>query len=1141
MALTLAVMGPLDVRFAQSAVALPAKAQALLVFLAFADRPVRREVLADMFWGDTGEGGARANLRLALSRLRQVLPGVIDADAQAVSLHAELVDDVDALRLLRTATLTPRPPARALQDAIAAYRGTFLRDFALRDCPDFEDWAAAQRLRIDRHAIVLLRELVQTARAQGDAMAQRNCLERWADIEPWNEEAVLPLMELLAQQGAQALALDRYEACRRALAEERGERPSAALAELAQRVRQGGASGLASLPAEFAQSGFAQSGFTPSGFAPSLPVPDQQTGDLFGRAQDLALIQDRLVQGERLVMLLGPAGVGKSRLARAVAHGAAPHYPDGAVTCSFDFLDPEAGAQASQDHFVAALGTTLGLDFSQTMQPTALLMAHLRTLRAILCLDGLEACVAAAPLVVQVMQAAPQCLLLVTSRVWLPLAAGWAHELRGLNTEAGGRERAPAVGMLVACAQAAAVRLDEAGDHAQLARIVRLLDGSPLAIQFAAQSLRLYRPAQLADRLEAGAWPDAPRDLPGYRHRSLSDVMADAWSQLTPPLQEAWARCALFQGTFALGWATECAGVSETPMAALRDRFIVDAEPDGRLRMHELTRQYGLAMLDRMPQAQDLRRHFARTALARLVHLLPALQDEDAAVVDLLKPEVSTLASAFEMALQWESPQDIHEPLQALWRAYHRLGWQYAAVSVLESALARHAQADSVWLIPWHHMAGEAARSLYGYQRADVHFKKAVQLGGAGLVRGRWKPWIACARACLRAVFARPEKTVARRNAQRMLAHSIAAMLPPRYLNGSPIPELLAGVAFAWLAARRSGSVDARLVVLLRLLRFLPTDLPAALRAWLIQAIHLALKDVDPVQQAYAARDLGLIMINYGAWDDASTHLHRASQSLGALGDGYHALECMSEWHSAQLHRGDFSAAAGDVARTEARARQMNQPSILRWTLLLRLQLWLRTGGGSPDEMQACLTEIQAIPAYKSPVEELSVRGHGSLLACRHAQGGEVLAQAEAVLALTHRVAPGRFHALATLQLTLDAVMFMAFDRSGDDRARELARALTERFVKLSRHMGIFEPRSLLYAGQAAALTGRSTEALGAWRKGLVLAQRLALDYDAARLNWMLSLYLHEEQAQRHELAATQLFAICGVNFPYPFIPTAPG
>ena len=150
-------------------------------------------------------------------------------------------------------------------------------------------------------------------------------------------------------------------------------------------------------------------------------------------------------------------------------------------------------------------------------------------------------------------------------------------------------------------------------------------------------------------------------------------------------------------------------------------------------------------------------------------------------------------------------------------------------------------------------------------------------------------------------------------------------------------------------------------------------------------------------------------------------------------------------------------------------------------------------------------------------------------------------AEAEAVLALTHRVAPGRFHALATLQLTLDAVMFMAFDRSGDDRARELARALTERFVKLSRHMGIFEPRSLLYAGQAAALTGRSTEALGAWRKGLMLAQRRALDYDAARLNWMLSLYLHEEQAQRHELAATQLFAICGVNFPYPFIPTAPG
>lgn len=1137
MALTLAVLGPLDVRFAQAAVALPAKAQALLVYLAFADRPVRREVLADMFWGDTGEGGARANLRLALSRLRQVLPGVIHADTQSVSLQAEQVGEVDAITLLRAATLTPRPSAQALQEAIAGYRGTFLQDFVLRDCPVFEDWAAAQRMRIDRHAVVVLRELAQTARERGDVLALRHCLERWADIEAWNEEAVLPLVQLLADGGAHALAMDRFEACQRALAEEQGARPSNGLMALVARVRQGPVSGLPSLPMALAGAGPATA---PADLAQPAPAVPAESTDLFGRAQDIGLIHEKLAQGERLIMLLGPAGVGKSRLARAVARDMESRYADGVVNCSFDFLEPGASSEAGRDHFIATLGTTLGLDFSQTVQPVALLMAHLRTRRAILCLDGLEACEAAAPVIGQVLEAAPHCLLLVTSRVWLPLMAGWSHELAGLNTDCAGAAQAPAVDMLLACVRAAGARLDGGADPAQLARLTRLLDGSPLAIQFAAQSLRLYTPAQLADRLDAGGWPDAPRNLPGYRHQSLSDVMADAWSQLSLDLQHAWARCALFHGTFALAWARECAGVHEQAMAALRDRFILGSEPGGRLRMHELTRRYGLAMLDRMVDAQAIRRGFADAALARLVSLLPALQNEDAAVVDLLKPEISTLASAFDIALQWRDPPQLHAPLHALWRAYHRLGWQYAAVNLLESTLARHAQAVPDWLIPWHQMAGEASRSLYGYQRADVHFKKAVQLGGMRLVRGRWKPWMACLRAGVQALVARPKPADVQRNAQRMLAHSIAAMLPPRYLNGSPLPELLAGVAAAWLAARRSGATDARLVVMLRLLRFLPTDLPSAWVSRLMQAVRPALKDVDPVQQAYAMKELGLIMVNYGGWADASLHLHRASLSLAALGDGYHALECLSEHHSAQLHQGDFVTALVDVATTEARARQMNQPSILRWALLLRLQLWMRTGNGSAEDIQACLTEIHAIPAYRSPVEELSVRGHESLLAGRMGRRDDVLGHAPAVLQLARRVGSGRFHALATLQLTLDAVMVLAFEPAADAQCRDLAVALSGRFMELARHMGIFSARCLLYAGQVAVLQGRRAEAVQAWRKGLVKAKQNALRYDEARLQWMLSLYLQGEEAQACASSAAAQFVACGVNSPYPFVPAKP-
>ena len=92
--LTLAVLGPPDVRAGGVAVPLPAKSLALLVYLVMTGKRARRELLADMFWGDTGEDGARANLRLALSKLRQSLPGVLQADADSVGLDTVVLKGV---------------------------------------------------------------------------------------------------------------------------------------------------------------------------------------------------------------------------------------------------------------------------------------------------------------------------------------------------------------------------------------------------------------------------------------------------------------------------------------------------------------------------------------------------------------------------------------------------------------------------------------------------------------------------------------------------------------------------------------------------------------------------------------------------------------------------------------------------------------------------------------------------------------------------------------------------------------------------------------------------------------------------------------------------------------------------------------
>ena len=135
---------------------------------------------------------------------------------------------------------------------------------------------------------------------------------------------------------------------------------------------------------------------------------------------------------------MGPAGVGKSRLARALVDEIAADYPDGQASCSFDYIGRDVGEEPVRDHVVAALGSALGLDFSQTVQPMAMLKNYLSTRRVILSLDGFETCIAAAPAIAELLQAAPQCIAIVTSRVRLSVAHEWLHELRGLDA---GEER----------------------------------------------------------------------------------------------------------------------------------------------------------------------------------------------------------------------------------------------------------------------------------------------------------------------------------------------------------------------------------------------------------------------------------------------------------------------------------------------------------------------------------------------------------------------------------------------------------------------------------------------------------------------------------------------------------------------------
>lgn len=207
---------------------LPDKQQALLYLLAVEGlgQSVGRAMLARMLWGEWPDEAARANLRVALSHLRRVLPGVLDIDARRVGFTGAGVQVVSDLELLGDALLPGAPAACRLAGA-RVWRGELLADFALPGCDEFERWCVVQRQRAAGMALALQRELMHACEAAGETDAAIRHARALLRIDGADEAAHMVLMRLLAGQGERTAALRQYAECVAALAEQFGARPSA--------------------------------------------------------------------------------------------------------------------------------------------------------------------------------------------------------------------------------------------------------------------------------------------------------------------------------------------------------------------------------------------------------------------------------------------------------------------------------------------------------------------------------------------------------------------------------------------------------------------------------------------------------------------------------------------------------------------------------------------------------------------------------------------------------------------------------------------------------------------------------------------------------------------------------------------------
>ena len=647
------------------------KAVALLAYLAITRRAHGRDELAALLWPEMSQRQARSMVRSALVMLNTAIGRqwlTLFDDQVALADQPGLLVDVTRFEQLLTgvaahghATLAEcNACVLALRDAVDTAQAPLLAGFSLADAPEFDLWQSLQRDRLQREVAAVFERLALAYAGRKEYQAAIDCARCWLALDSLHEPAHCLLMQLFAEAGDRHAALRQFEECGRILAEELDAEPSPETVALRDRI-------LAGRVAPMVDRANGQPATPPRHVAtPAIfrAFPDAPTG-FVGRTAELEYVTARLVDPScRLLTIVGPGGMGKTRLAIEAARSLAPRFADGAW-----FVD--LAPVTAVDAVPAALLRALDVPGTGSTAADERLLAFLADKQMLLVLDNFEHLLGAADFVSQLLAAAPAVRVLVTTRAHLQLQHEWLLPLEGLNAPPrhssqplmdgrhdGGDAAAAATDLLaydatrlfVQCVQRQRpdFRPDGAGSN-RIAHICRLLEGMPLAIELTASWARRLSLDLLAREVEDGLrrLASTARDvLP--RHRNMVAVFDHSWHLLDAREQAILRTLSLFRGGFTLEAAEAVARADVTDLAGLLDASWIRLRPSGRYDMHELVRQYCETHLAEDPTADEARSRYC-TYFGDFISRLTKGMNYNNAVMDELMADFGNL----ELAWYW--------------------------------------------------------------------------------------------------------------------------------------------------------------------------------------------------------------------------------------------------------------------------------------------------------------------------------------------------------------------------------------------------------------------------------------------------------------------------------------------------------
>ncbi len=645
------ILGPLEVTQDGRSLALggPQQRALLAVLLIHRGEVLSIDRVIDELWDEQPPLSAIKVVQVYISHLRKALgEGVILTRGRGylLAVQSERVDvgRFEALVAGGRSALAAGDAAvgdRRLREALALWRGEPLADFA------YERFAQAEIRRLEE-----LRFGALEARADAELQLGRHVslvaeLESLVAAEPTRERLVGQLMLALYRSGRQADALAVYQRARTRLADELGLEPGPALRALQAQVLE---------QAESLELG---------AVAPRLPVwtahaplPAAPTSTI-GREHEIDAISGLLRRSDvRLVTLVGPGGVGKTRLALAAARAT-----------ESEFCDPVCWVELAG----VARAIDVGFSIAQAIGVTPLqgesvrdaLVRALSTRQLLLVVDNFEQVLEAASLIGELLAACQGLTILATSREALSLTAEQRFVVEPLtvpdmpeSATLTDLERASATAMFIAAASRHDYRFGVRPEAAPaVARLCARLDGLPLAIELAAAQTGLFGIDELAARLdcELAVLGAGPHDAPA-RQQTLRATIEWSYRLLDGAQAMAFVGYSVFAGGSTLEAAAEVTGATRSTIGGLLDKSLLywRTGVDGfrRLMILETVREYALDRLAEGPHHDEIRqRHLAyylRVVEDSTPQLSRAREDEPLALLDR---EIDNIRACFLWAL----------------------------------------------------------------------------------------------------------------------------------------------------------------------------------------------------------------------------------------------------------------------------------------------------------------------------------------------------------------------------------------------------------------------------------------------------------------------------------------------------------